>query len=189
MRQELQIGESVMAPERDVDGELVTLANHARVWIRPLREGEEQQVRELLFGLDAVSWYNRFLSPYPTAIDLLVRLLSRPEGEWGLSLVAEALLAGCTRLVGIANVARSGTGQGEVGLLIPHAWQRQHVGTELVIRALHAAEVRGMTTFVAHMGAQNIPARRLLAKVGVVRSVRFAGRTSEYSFVPRGPTS
>jgi RimJ/RimL family protein N-acetyltransferase len=158
------------------------------VGIRALRAGDESQIRELLLGLDPLSWYFRFLSPYPTALDVLAPLLARVDDERGLTVIAEHPLSRVPRLVGIANIAFTGGGMAEVGLLITAAWQRQRLGTELAIRALRAAERRGISRFVGHMAAQNVAARRLLSRVGVVSSIRFAGRMSEYLFTARPET-
>jgi RimJ/RimL family protein N-acetyltransferase len=169
----------------DAQREQVMLANQADVWIRALRGGEEQAIRDLLLDLDPVSWYCRFLSPYPTGLDVLVPLLAHVDDERRLTLVAEHRVNGSTRMIGIANVAVTDSGDAEVGLVISGDWQRRRLGTELALRALRAAETRGVTRFVGHVASRNVQARRLLAKVGVVLSVRFAGRVSEYCFTRR----
>jgi RimJ/RimL family protein N-acetyltransferase len=168
-----------------VQAEPLTLANQMPVWIRSLRAGDDALIRELLVGLDPVSWYYRFLSPYPTALETLVPLLGAVNGQRGLTLIAERVTHGSTHMVGIANIAFSDAGTAEVGVVIGGAWQRQRLGTELARRALRAAEGRGIRQFVGYVTTQNVAARRFLSKVGVVRSVRVIGRVSEYWFSVR----
>jgi RimJ/RimL family protein N-acetyltransferase len=171
--------------DNSVQAEPLTLANQMLVWIRALRAGDEPLIRELLVGLDPVSWYYRFLSPYPTALDTLVPLLGALNGQRGLTLIAERVTPGSTRMVGIANIAFSDAGSAEVGVVIGGAWQRQRLGTALALRALRAAEGRGIRQFVGHVATQNVAARRFLSKVGVVQSIRVIGRVSEYGFAVR----
>ena len=68
----------------------VTLENHRRLRIRPLRPCEDAPIRELYARLSPQTRYQRFFSPMPALPDSVLRLLSCIDYRTGVALIASA---------------------------------------------------------------------------------------------------
>jgi acetyltransferase len=165
--------------------ERVTLPNQKRLRIRALRRCEDGPIRDLFARLTARTRQFRFLSPLPSVPDSLIRQIVSVDYRRQLALVAEDLDGVPGDVVGLANFGAIDERTVEVALVVRDEWQRQHVGTELAVRMLRAAEERGYDRFVASMHAENVGVRRLLKHVGVVTSYAMSGAITELTFVAR----
>jgi GNAT superfamily N-acetyltransferase len=113
-----------------------------------IRPGVLSDVRELVRmheGCSDQTVLRRYLSPLPVLSPRLAARLLVPPG--GFSVVAERQ----GRLAGIVSVAPDGEGVGEVGALVADAWQRQGIGTQLLIAAAReASQIFDELALVAH---------------------------------------
>lgn len=162
-----------------------TLPDDSRIRIRPLRRCEDGPIRELFARLSPETRYLRFFSPFPSLPESVVRLLACVDYRRQLALVAEHPNGDGDEVVGLASFGAVDDEHAEVALVVRDDWQRHRIGTELAIRVLQAAQVRGFHRFVAHMTANNLAIRKILAQVGEVVASRASGGIVETAFVPR----
>ena len=167
---------------RELD-DSITLPNHKQVNIRALHTCEEGTLRDLFARLSPRSRYQRFLSPFATVPDSVVRLLASVDYRRHLALVAEYDNGREREVVGLGSFGAVDDENAEVALVVHDDWQRQHVGTELATRILAAAEQRGFHRFTVHVLSDNVAIRRLLDGVGDVVSSKLIGTVSELAFV------
>jgi GNAT superfamily N-acetyltransferase len=116
--------------------------------VQGIRPGVLSDVRGLVRlheGCSDQTVLRRYLSPLPVLSPRLAARLLMPPG--GFSVVAERRGG----LVGIVSIAPDGEGVGEVGALVADAWQRQGIGTQLLMAATRrASESFGELFLVAH---------------------------------------
>ena len=112
-----------------------------------------------------------------------MRLLACVDYHRTLALVAEHENEATPEPIGLASYGALDDGTAEVALVVRDEWQQHHVGTELAIRLLRAAEDRGFHRFIVHALAQNVAIRKLLKDVGVVVSSKRHGSEFELAFV------
>jgi RimJ/RimL family protein N-acetyltransferase len=165
--------------------EYVTLPNARRLRIRPLRQCEEQPIRELYAHLSTRSRYMRFFSVMPSLPDALVRQLACVDGVHRVAFVAEDDAEGHAEPVALASFGAIDDMTVELGLVVRDEWQNQRLGTALASRILDAAEARGFHRFVASIHTHNTAIRRLLSRVGVVVSSTLESGVFELAFVRR----
>ena len=168
----------------DLD-ESLTLPDQRRIRIRALHHCEEAPIRELFTHLSPRTRYLRFLSPVSSLPDYIVRLLACVDYRRQLALVAEHVAAGSTEVVALGSFGAIDDTSAEVSLVVRDDWQGHHVGTELAVRILRAAEARGFHRFVAHVAYGNAAIRKVLRNVGEVVSASASAGVSELAFVPR----
>jgi RimJ/RimL family protein N-acetyltransferase len=163
----------------------VTLSNGRRVRIRILQEGEDAPIRELWPYLSPRTRYLRFLSIMSTLPDPLVRRLVSGDDCRKLAFVAEHDADGGAMVIGLANLGAVDDVSVEIGLVVRDDWQRQHVGTELALTMMEAAERLGFRRFIGHVLDENVAMRRLLKNIGVIVSAKIDGNVHELAFVRR----
>jgi diguanylate cyclase (GGDEF)-like protein len=163
----------------------VVLPNRRRLRIRALRRFEDGPIRELYAHLSPRTRYMRFFSPMPTLPESVVQLLVRVDYYRSVSLVAESHDGDAAAIVGLGSFGAVDDRNVEIALVVRDDWQRQRVGTELVLRVMDAAESRGFRRFLATFRSENVAIRRLVAGVGDVVSARMSGGISELAFVRR----
>jgi acetyltransferase len=162
--------------------EYVTLSNHKRVRIRALNSGEDAPIRELWPNLSPRTRYLRFLSIMSTLPESLVRRLAAVDNCRTLAFVAEHDADGHAVVVGLINLGAIDDESVELGLVVRDDWQRQHVGTELAVRMMAAAEQRGFRRFIGHVLQENVAMRKLLRNIGEVISLKVSGSVLEMAF-------
>ena len=168
----------------DLD-ECLTLPNQRRLRIRALVRCEEGGIRDLFARSSARTRYLRFLSPFPTVPDSVIRLLACVDYGRRLALVAEYHDGRHAEVVGLGSFAAIDDHNAEVSLAVRDDWQRQRIGTALAARILQAAEHRGFHRFTAHVLGENVAIRTLLDRLSNVVSRRSSGGVSELVFVRR----
>jgi len=163
----------------------VTLSNRKRVRIRALQRGEDRPIRELWTHLSPRTRYLRFLSMMATLPDSVIGRLVAVDDCTTMALVAEHETDGSAIVVGLVNLGAVDDSSVEVGLVVRDDWQRRHLGTELALRIMQAAERRGFRRFVGHVLEENVPMRKLLKNIGQIVSTKISGSVHELSFVRR----
>jgi GNAT superfamily N-acetyltransferase len=101
--------------------------------IRPGGLGDVRGLVRMHEGCSDQTVLRRYLTPLPVLSPRLAARLLTPPG--GFSLVAERR----GEIAGIVTVAPDGDGVAEAGALVADAWQRQGIGTELLIAAARQA--------------------------------------------------
>lgn len=167
----------------------VTLSNRKRVRIRALQRGEERPIRELWTHLSPRTRYLRFLSIMATLPDSLIGRLVEVDDCKTMAFVAEHETDGSAVVVGLVNLGAVDDLSVEVGLVVRDDWQRRHLGTELAVRMMQAAERRGFRRFVGHVLDENVAMRKLLKNIGEIVSTKITGNVHELSFVRRASSS
>jgi len=163
----------------------VTLTDQRRIRIRALHSREERPIRLLHARLSPRTRYLRFLSPFPTLPDALVRRLACVDHRRRLAVVAEDEGAGCADVVALASFSAVDETMAELAVVVQDDWQRQGIGTALVSTLLDAAEKRGFDRFIATVATDNSIIRRLLNRVGRVVGSHTSLGVSELVFVRR----
>jgi RimJ/RimL family protein N-acetyltransferase len=163
----------------------VTLSNGQRVRIRILPVGDDAPIRELWAHLSPRTRYLRFLSIMSTLSDPLVRRLVSDDDCRKLAFVAELDGDGSAMVIGLANLGAVDRDSVEVGLVVRDDWQRQHVGTELALTMMQAAERLGFHRFIGHVLDENVAMRRLLKNIGAIVSAKVDGNVHELAFTRR----
>ena len=171
--------------QADSGSDYVTLSNRKRIRIRTLPSGEDAPIRQLWPHLGPQTRYLRFLSALTTLPDSLLQYLVSAEDCTTQAIVAEHEIDGRTVVVGLVNLGALDDQSVEVGIVIRDDWQRQHLGTELVLRIMHAAELRGFRRFVGHVLDENVAMRKILRNVGEIVSTKVSGSVHELAFVRR----
>jgi acetyltransferase len=176
----MSCGETLGEPD-----DYVTLSNGQRVRIRILSVGDDAPIRELWSHLSPRTRYLRFLSIMSTLPDPLVRRLVSGDDCRKLAFVAEHEADGTAMVIGLANLGAVDTESVEIGLVVRDDWQRQHVGTELALTMMQAAERLGFRRFIGHVLDENVAMRRLLKNIGVIVSAKIDGNVHELAFTRR----
>jgi GNAT superfamily N-acetyltransferase len=165
--------------------EYVTLSNGQRVRIRILPVGDDAPIRELWTHLSPRTRYLRFLSIMSALPDPLVRRLVSGDDCRKLAFVAELDAGGTAMVIGLANLGAVDSESVEIGLVVRDDWQRKHVGTELALTMMQAAERLGFRRFIGHVLDENVAMRRLLKNIGVIVSAKIDGNVHELAFTSR----
>ncbi|HYM24756.1 MAG TPA: GNAT family N-acetyltransferase, partial [Vicinamibacterales bacterium] len=97
-------------------------------------------MRDLYARLSPRSRYLRFLIAASELPEALLRILLDVDGRRRLAFVAEDAAREDGDAVGLASFGAVDEHSVELGLVVRDDWQRQHVGTELAIRVMEAAE-------------------------------------------------
>jgi RimJ/RimL family protein N-acetyltransferase len=163
----------------------VTLENHRRVDIRPLRPCEDAPIRDLYARLSPRTRYERFFSPMPALPDSVLRLLSCIDYRTGVALIVEDAETARPTVVAVGSVTAISPDSAEIAVVVQDEWQGHGVGTVLIAKLLEAAEARGFHRFVVSMLAENAVIRKLLHRFGRVIASTTRYGVSEVTFVRR----
>ena len=136
--------------------------------IRPIRRSDAQAVRAFVVGLSNRSRLLRYFRPLRELPEQLLRQLTEADGERDAVFVALARDAAGTRIVGLAQYARTDVACCEFALVIADAWQGQGLGRRLLQRLLGAAQSAG----VAQMHGDVLRENR--AMLGLARAMGFS---------------
>jgi len=146
-------------------GEPVTLADGARIRIRPIERDDARQLNAAFEHLTEVSRYRRFL----TSIDYLSKrqlaFLTDVDHEVHEALVAIDAASG--EVVGVARFIRGPEDltEAEVAVGVVDPWQHRGIGSALNERPAARARRVGVERFTARMLIGNHAGRRLLERV------------------------
>jgi RimJ/RimL family protein N-acetyltransferase len=145
---------------------LTTLSDGTRVRIRPIEPGDKPLLEDGLRRLSAESIRRRFLTAKPRFSAAELRYLTEVDGAAHVALVAVLESdPGC--LVGVARSVAlpDSPGTAEMAIVVGDAWQGRGLGRTLADALADAAERTGVRRIVATMSGDNVPARRLLARI------------------------
>jgi RimJ/RimL family protein N-acetyltransferase len=143
-------------------GQPITLADGARILIRPIERDDAPQLNAGFEHLSAVSRYRRFLTAIDHLSERQLAFLTDIDHEVHEALVAVDAASG--EVVGVARFIRDpgDPTQAEVAVVVVDPWQRRGVGSALIERLAARARRLGVERCTARMLIGNHAGRRLL---------------------------
>jgi protein lysine acetyltransferase len=153
---------------RNSDCVLRRLPDGAPILIRPIRADDKRMLENGLRQLSLESVQRRFLTPKRSFSRAELRYLTEVDGRDHVALVAEDPGAPMRRLIAVARFVRlqDDPQVTEVAIVVGDDWQRRGVGSLLAEQLAAEARRRGVRRFTATMASDNLPAQRLMAKLG-----------------------
>jgi protein-S-isoprenylcysteine O-methyltransferase Ste14/RimJ/RimL family protein N-acetyltransferase len=148
-----------------------------QVRVREIVPADEESLRAFYRGLSQSTLRKRFLTPYPSLPESMLRQLAltgRPDRYVIVATHDDAI-------VGEARFHRvPGSDSAEVAVVIADHWQRRGLGSELAGRLVREARARGLSAFTGSMRADNGAAAGLLASLAPAADRRV--RSGELEF-------
>ncbi|MEO8006061.1 MAG: GNAT family N-acetyltransferase [Betaproteobacteria bacterium] len=142
------------------------LKDGRRAVIRSTRVTDGPAIQAFVRGLSIRSRRNRFFSPISELSRDQIERITRSLPSDGLALVCEAVHAGESRIVAMAQYVIDAPLQAEFALVVHDAYQRQGLGNEMMgMLAEHAARA-GLAAFVGLVLPDNWPMLGLLSRLG-----------------------
>jgi acetyltransferase len=142
------------------------LKDGRRVLIRNTRVTDGPAIQAFVRGLSIRSRRNRFFSPISELSREQIERITRSPPSDGLDLVCEAVNAGESRIVAMAQYVIDKPSEAEFALVVDDAYQRQGLGNEMMgLLAEHAARA-GLAAFVGLVLPDNWPMLGLLSRLG-----------------------
>jgi ribosomal protein S18 acetylase RimI-like enzyme len=151
----------------------MTLADGARLRVRPIDPADRGPLADAFAGLSDRSRHQRFLGPKPRLSTRELDYLTEVD-----HVTHEALVAIDETTGDIVGVGRYATGSGggavaDMALAVADAWQRRGIGHSLAVRLVERARANGITRLTGTTLSDNLGARSLLDRLGF--RVRGAG--------------
>jgi RimJ/RimL family protein N-acetyltransferase len=136
------------------------------VLVRPIRPEDKPLLVRGLSELSELSVHRRFLSAKPRFTSAELRYLTEVDGTDHVAVVAQRP-GECHRLLGVARWVRlqDDPETAEIAIVVADDWQGRGVGSLLAVAVAEEARHRGIRRFSATMLSDNVPARRLMAKL------------------------
>jgi RimJ/RimL family protein N-acetyltransferase len=160
----------------DGSGQIVELRDGTRALIRPIEPSDRTRLNEGFESASTRSIFMRFLGPQP---HLSPRQLDYPTAVDHVH--HEALIAvdpESGRSFGTARYVRSAEepGTAEFAVGVGDRWMRIGLGTALLTALVERARDAGVVRFVGLIHAENVPIRRLIARVAGPYETRAEGQ-------------
>jgi RimJ/RimL family protein N-acetyltransferase len=136
--------------------------------IRPIRSDDKRLLSDGLANLSKTSVQRRFLAPKPRFTQAELRYLTEVNGWDHVALVAESPTQPARRLIGVARFVRlqDDPEAAEVAFVVADDFQGRGVATLMAEELAGLARGRGIRRFTATMASDNVPAQRLMEKLG-----------------------
>jgi RimJ/RimL family protein N-acetyltransferase len=152
------------APAHAPRGQPVTLADGARILIRPIERDDARQLNAGFEHLSEVSRYRRFLTSIDHLSKRQLAFLTDVDHEAREALVAIDAASG--EVVGVARFIRGPEDptQAEVAVIVVDPWQHRGIGGALTERLAARARRAGVERCTARMLIGNHAGRRLLER-------------------------
>ena len=142
------------------------LKDGRRCVIRGARVTDGSAIQAFVRGLSIRSRRNRFFSPVSELSRDQIERITRSLPSDGLALVCEAVNAGESRIVAMAQYVIGESMEAEFALVVDDAYQRQGLGSEMMgLLAEHAARA-GLAAFVGLVLPDNWPMLGLVSRLG-----------------------
>ena len=150
----------------------MTLADGARLRVRPIVPADREPLADAFDRLSDRSRRQRFLAPKPRLSARELDYLTDVDHVTHEALVAIDETTG--DIVGVGRYATGGAGgaAADMALAVVDAWQRRGIGHALAVRLVERARANGITRLTGTALADNLLVRALLDRLGFrVRSV------------------
>jgi RimJ/RimL family protein N-acetyltransferase len=146
---------------------LKRLPDGAPILIRPIHAHDKRMLETGLRQLSDESVQRRFLTLKRSFSRAELRYLTEVDGRDHVALVAESPGEPVRRLIAVGRFVRlrEDPETAEVAIVVADDWHRRGVGSLIVERLAAEARRLGIRRFSATIASDNVPARRLLAKL------------------------
>jgi GNAT superfamily N-acetyltransferase len=167
----------------------MTLADGARLRVRPIVPADREPLADAFDRLSDRSRRQRFLAPKPRLSARELDYLTDVDHVTHEALVAIDETTG--DIVGVGRYATGGAGgaAADMALAVVDAWQRRGIGHALAVRLVERARANGITRLTGTALADNLLVRALLDRLGFrVRSVSAGVVEVELDVPPARPS-
>jgi acetyltransferase len=148
----------------------ITLADGARVGIRPIRPEDAPALSALYARLSPETAYQRFFTVMRRLPPDWARILARVDYDRRMALVA---VDPAGELIGVARyTCEEPALEAELAVVVQDAWQGRGLGTVLLRELVRHGVARGITRYCAYVLADNGRMLRLFDRLMQVRERR-----------------
>jgi GNAT superfamily N-acetyltransferase len=140
-----------------------------------LEASDREAVTRLFYRLSPESIYRRFFSPIsrPDQFSASMLRVDKQERE------AVAAVEG-GEVIGVAQYSRApGAPEADMAIVVADAWQKQGIGTRLVVALADRAVANGINAFAVDIQGDNFGALRLFKRVAPGMRLAFTGGVGE----------
>jgi RimJ/RimL family protein N-acetyltransferase len=157
------------------NGQIVELRDGTKALIRPIRPDDRQRLKEGFESASEESRFRRFLSLQPTLTSRQLDFLTRVDHVHHEALIAVDPETG--ESFGTARYVRSDDdpATAEFAIGVGDRWMRIGLGTALLSALVERAREAGISRITGLIHAENVPVKRLIAKVAGPFEIRSAG--------------
>lgn len=164
--------------------ETVELRGGERVLLRPLKETDEDHLKQLFYDESDRSRYYRFLSTAKFLPRRALQSLAHIDFAVAMALCAVKDPGPAERLLGVARYYRDQrTALAEFAILVHDAWHGRGIGTALMTKLIAIARQRGVRGFTAEILADNHQMFELLEGLGVRRKTTLEDGVAHVEFL------
>jgi acetoin utilization protein AcuB len=154
-----------------VDGEeILWLHKGESISIRPIRPDDAPRLQAFIAQLSQATIYDRFMGYKKMLPDQEARQLASLDYDHKMALVATKSKAhGEESILGVAHyyVVEDDPSCAEFAVVIGDAYQRQGLGTHLMMRLMEYAQAHGIHTLIGYALAQNFQLLRFAQRSGL----------------------
>jgi acetyltransferase len=160
------------------ESEFVT-RDKEKIFMRPVRPGDAEQMIGLFSDLSPETVYLRFFSPIKRISNTLLIRLTQIDYDREIALMALAGKGEQKKIVGVARIIFHPAGErGEFALVLADDWQGKGIGRVLLTRALKSAQKYGLKQIYGPVISTNTAMLALGQKLGF--AVKRDLESSEY---------
>ena len=158
----------------------VTLADGARIELRPISPADKELLVDEFEHLSDESRYRRFLGPHLSLTARELRYFTEVDHDRHEAVVAVDPQSG--HGIGVARYIASpeSPSAAEMAIAVIDEWQGRGVGTALLQALVERARANGVRRFTATVLSTNRPMLALFSELGSVELVGHDGPTSEF---------
>ena len=138
-----------------------------RIFMRPVRPGDAQQMIDLFYDLSPETIFMRFFSPLKRISRSLLVKLSQIDYDREIALCAFAGKRGIRKLIGVARIIFMPDGKtGEFAVVLADEWHGKGIGMALLKQALISAKKYGLSQVTGLVMTTNSPMLAMGQKLG-----------------------
>lgn len=160
----------IVTPAGSDGEEILWLRKGESIIIRPIRPDDAPRLQAFFAQLSQATIYDRFMGYRKALPDQEARHLASLDYDSQMALVATKSKAhGEESIIGVAHyyVLEDDPSCAEFAVVISDAYQRQGLGTHLMIRLMEYAQKHGIRTLLGYARAQNFQLLRFVQRSGL----------------------
>jgi acetyltransferase len=144
-----------------------TTRDRHRIFMRPVRPGDAQQMIDLFYDLSPETIFMRFFSPLKRISRSMLVKLSQIDYDREIALCAFAGKGGIRKLIGVARIIFMPDGKtGEFAVVLADEWHGNGIGMALLKQALTSARKYGLSTVTGLVMTTNAAMLAMGQKLG-----------------------
>jgi len=148
------------------ESEFIT-RDRERIFMRPVRPGDAQQMIDLFYDLSPETIFMRFFSPLKRISRSMLVKLSQIDYDREIALCAFAGEGDGRRLIGVARIIFLPDGKtGEFAVVVADAWHGKGIGAALLKQALTSAKKYGLSVVTGLVMTNNAAMLAMGQKIG-----------------------